>query len=226
MSPWPGAKALRLAREVGNREVTAAAISTLGAATMFIDDPAGHRYLREALALAVEQGLHYIVANNSLGSACGELFHLAEAKRQITQAISFTDRHEIDVYRNYCISWLALCDMHLGDWEAAGDRALDIVQEVVTCDTSRLTALVALGRLRAARRPRRLGGAGRGAAAGADRRHAPAARPGSRGPRRGGMAARSHGGRGRGSAAGAHARSQPMPSVVHRRAGLLDAARG
>lgn len=148
-----GEKALRLAREVGNREVTAAAISTLGAATMFIDYEAGHRYLREALALAVEQGLHYIVANtyNSLGSGCGELFRLAEAKRYMTEAISFTDRHEIDVYRNYCISWLALCDMHLGDWEAAGDRALDIVQEVVTCDTSRLTALVALGRLRARR---------------------------------------------------------------------------
>jgi DNA-binding CsgD family transcriptional regulator len=109
--------------------------------------------LRTALQLALHQHLHYVAANtyNALGAGCGELFHLTEARDYMIEAISFADRNDIAVYRNYCISWLAVCDMHLGDWEAANERAVDVVQQVATCSTSRLMALVALGRLRARR---------------------------------------------------------------------------
>ncbi|MEO8653822.1 MAG: AAA family ATPase, partial [Ramlibacter sp.] len=148
-----GDKALRLAREIGDREVIAAAISTLGAATMFIDYDAGHGHLQTALALALRDQLHYVAANtyNHLGAGCGELFRLGEARGYMIEAISFADRNDIAVYRNYCISWLAMCDLHLGDWEAANERALDVIQQVATCSTSRLMALVVLGRVRARR---------------------------------------------------------------------------
>ena len=146
-------KAIRLAEQFGHREILAAAVSTLGAATLFIDYDAGCAHLRRALDLALADGLHYIAANthSNLGSGSGEIFRLREAQRYLTEAISFAHQHEIDFYRNYAVSWLALCEMYLGHWDDAGEHALDIVQQTTHRTTSRVMALVALGRLRARR---------------------------------------------------------------------------
>jgi DNA-binding CsgD family transcriptional regulator/tetratricopeptide (TPR) repeat protein len=146
-------KAIRLAEQFGHREILAAAVSTLGTATMFIDYDAGCAHLRRALDLALADGLHYIAANtySNLGSGSGEVFRLREAQRYLTEAISFAHQHEIDFYRNYSMSWLALCEMYLGHWNDAGEHALDIVQQTTHRTTSRVMALVALGRLRARR---------------------------------------------------------------------------
>lgn len=146
-------KAIRLAEQFGDQETLAAAISTLGAATMFLGYEAGCAHLRRALELAFAGGFHYVAANtyNSLGSGAGELYRLHDARHAMTQAIAFADEHEIDIYRNYCVSWLAVCDMYLGRWESALAHALDIIQQPLTCSASRLMALVAVGRLRARR---------------------------------------------------------------------------
>ena len=148
-----GTKAIRLAEQHGDREVLAAAYSALGGATVFIDYEAGCAHLKHALDIALADGRHYIAANiyNNLGSASGELFRLQEAQRYLTQAIAFAQQHEIDFYRNYCVAWLALVDMYLGRWEDADEHALDIVQQTTHRTTSRVMALVALGRLRARR---------------------------------------------------------------------------
>ncbi len=148
-----GNKAIELAEQFGDHEVTAAARSTLGAATMFLNYEAGCTYLQHALALAREDGLHYIAANiySNLGSASGELFRLREAQQYLSEGITFAARHEIDFYRNYCVAWLALCELYLGRWDDASEHALDIVQSTTHRTTSRVMALVALGRLRARR---------------------------------------------------------------------------
>lgn len=146
-------KAIRLAEQLGHREILAAAVGTLGAATMFIDYDAGCAHLRRALDLALAEGLHYIAANtySNLGSGSGEVFRLREAQGHLIQAISFAHQHEVDFYRNYATSWLALCEMYLGHWDDAGEHALDVIQQATHRTTSRVMALVALGRLRARR---------------------------------------------------------------------------
>lgn len=148
-----GNKAIRLAEQHDDREILAAAYSALGAATMFIDYEAGCSHLRHALDIALADGRHYIAANiySNLGSAAGELFRLHEARKYLTQAIAFAQQHEIDFYRNYCVAWLALCEMYLGQWSDAEEHALDIVQQTTHRTTSRVMALVAQGRLRARR---------------------------------------------------------------------------
>jgi len=148
-----GNRAIHLAEQFGAREVLPAALSAMGAATMFIDYEAGCAHLRRALDLALADGLHYTAANicNNLGSGSGEVFQLREAERYLTQAITFSHQHEIDFYRHYCAAWLALCEMYLGRWDDAGERALDIVRQITHRTTSRVMALVALGRLRARR---------------------------------------------------------------------------
>ncbi|UUZ71292.1 response regulator transcription factor [Polaromonas sp. P1(28)-8] len=103
--------------------------------------------------MALADGLHYIAANtySNLGSGSGEVFRLHEAQRYLTQAISFAQQHEIDFYRNYSTAWLALCEMYLGRWDDAAEHAQDIVQQTTHRTTSRIMALVALGRLQARR---------------------------------------------------------------------------
>jgi DNA-binding CsgD family transcriptional regulator/tetratricopeptide (TPR) repeat protein len=148
-----GAKAMRLAESFADPEVTAAARSTLGAAMMFIDYEVGCTYLKQALEFARGHGLHYIAANiySNLGTASGEMFRLREAQRHLGDGIAFATEHEIDFYRNYCVAWLALCEMYLGRWDDAAESAQDIVLGNTHRTTSRVMALVALGRVRARR---------------------------------------------------------------------------
>lgn len=147
-------RAIELAQRVGDRETVAAAFNTLGAATLFIDYDQACAHLQHALELALAQRLHYIASNiyTNLGSGSGELFKLREAERFLKQAISFSQHHEIDFYRVYATAWLALCEMYMGRWDDAAEHAVDAIEQTTTQrNTSRVMALVALGRLRTRR---------------------------------------------------------------------------
>jgi len=146
-------KAIALARAHDGREVLAAATGTLGTALMFIDYEAGCARLHEALQLALSEGLHLIAANSysNLGSGSGEVMRLPEARAHLRAAIAFAREHEIDFYHHYALAWLALCELHLGHGDAAGELAHEALRQASKRSTSRVMALVALGRLRARR---------------------------------------------------------------------------
>ena len=148
---WAG-KAIALAQQFGEREILAEAVGTLGTAMLFIDYDAGCGHLARALELALADGLHGLAANthSNLGSGSGEIWRLREAQQHLKAAIAFSRQHEIDFFRHYSVAWLALCELHLGQWDDAREHALDIVQQA-TPNTSRVMALVALGRLQARR---------------------------------------------------------------------------
>ena len=149
---WAG-KAIALAEQFGEREILAEALGTLGTATLFLDYDAGCVHLARALELALADGLHGLAANtySNLGSASGEVWRLREALVHLKAAIAFAQRHEIDFYRHYAVAWLALCELHLGQWDDAHEHALDIVAQTTPPTTSRVMALAALGRLQARR---------------------------------------------------------------------------
>lgn len=149
---WAG-KAVALAEAGGNREIQAAALGTLGAATLFIDYDAGCAHLQRALGLALANGLHFIAANtySNLGSGSGELYRFPEARAELTRCIAFSHQHQVDGYRNYATAWLALCDLHTGRWDEAQELALDALEQEPSPSTPRVMALVALGRLRSRR---------------------------------------------------------------------------
>jgi len=149
---WAG-KAIALAERLGEREVLAEALGTLGAATMFLDYATGCVHLSRALELALADGLHGLAANTycNLGSAAGEVWRLREARTHLEDGIAFAQRHEIDFYRHYCVAWLALCELHLGQWDDAREHAHDVVGQAASPTTSRVMALAALGRLQARR---------------------------------------------------------------------------
>ena len=146
-------KAIALAEQFGEREILAEAVGTLGTATLFLDYDAGCAHLARALELALADGLHGLAANtySNLGSASGEVWRLREAQAHLKAAIAFAQQHEIDFFRHYSVAWLALCELHLGQWDDAREHALDVVQQATSPTTSRVMALAALGRLQARR---------------------------------------------------------------------------
>jgi DNA-binding CsgD family transcriptional regulator/tetratricopeptide (TPR) repeat protein len=146
-------RAIALAEALSEREILAEAVGTLGTAMLFLDYDAGCGHLERALALALADGLHGLAANSlsNLGSGSGEVWRLREARRHLQAAIAFSQQHEIDFYRHYAVAWLALCELHLGQWDDAREHALDVVQQAASPTTSRVMALAALGRLQARR---------------------------------------------------------------------------
>jgi DNA-binding CsgD family transcriptional regulator/tetratricopeptide (TPR) repeat protein len=149
---WAG-RAIELATRLGEREILAEAVGTLGTAMLFLDYDAGCAHLARALELALADGLHGLAANtySNLGSGSGEVWRLREAQAHLKTAIAFAQQHEIDFYRHYAVAWLALCELHLGQWDDAREHALDIVAQTALPTTSRVMALAALGRLQARR---------------------------------------------------------------------------
>ena len=143
-------KAITLARTFGDRHRLCASLSTLGTALMFIDYDSGCRQLEEALQMALDEAMPVQAGNAmlNLGSASGELMHLAAAERWLREAMSFCGERELDMMVHYTSAWLALCELHTGRWADAAERASDIVARAGTSTISRLMALVALGRLR------------------------------------------------------------------------------
>jgi DNA-binding CsgD family transcriptional regulator len=103
--------------------------------------------------MAIAHGWNYVAANNyiNLGSGSGELFRLRRAEAYLKQGIEFSAQHEIDFYRHYGTAWLALCELYLGQWDDAALHAQEAVALTRQESTSRIMALVALGRLRVRR---------------------------------------------------------------------------
>lgn len=152
-----GVESARRARELalafGQHETAVAALGTQGAATLFLDFDAGRELLTQALQQALAQVLDWVAANSyvNLGSAAGELMRLDEAEHWLAEAVRFATEREIDFYRHYAQAWLALCHLHRGRWDAAAQLAGDVAERAGRRTTSRVMALVALGRLRVRR---------------------------------------------------------------------------
>jgi DNA-binding CsgD family transcriptional regulator/tetratricopeptide (TPR) repeat protein len=142
-------KAIGLAESFGARDVLAAALGALGAATQFVDYEAGCTHLRRAFDIAAADGLDFMAAVilNNLGTGSGEVFRFREAREQLLQAIEFARQRDIDSAASYATSWLAMCEVYLGNWEEAQKSALEVIGGTDRT-ISRVTALVALARVR------------------------------------------------------------------------------
>jgi DNA-binding CsgD family transcriptional regulator/tetratricopeptide (TPR) repeat protein len=145
-----GEKAIEVARKFDDKRVLAAAYGTLGAALIFIDHEAGVIHLERALDIALAEKFDYIAANchSNLGTALGELYCFHEAVQYLEEAIQFSTLNEIDIYRNYAMAWLAICELFLGRWEAAEGHAMEVLSLSSEANTTRVMALCALGKLR------------------------------------------------------------------------------
>lgn len=141
------------ARRFGDRERELNSLATAATAMMFVDYEAGCAQGKTLLATAQEEGRHAVAAAllTSMGAAATELMQLASARRWLQQAIACAAEHELDGSLYYAQALLSLCELRLGLWKEASDRAILVVERPAVWPTSRVIALVTLGTLRVRR---------------------------------------------------------------------------
>jgi len=149
-----GRAAIALAEPLGDTETLAAAHKTMGAALLFVDYPRGCDHLRTSLELAKalpDGGVAVADAFVMLGSGSGEMYEFANADRYLAEGLAFAGARDLDRITGYIQAWQALCDVYRGRWDAAGERANDVLAREVAGSTNRVMALCALARLRTRR---------------------------------------------------------------------------
>jgi DNA-binding CsgD family transcriptional regulator len=146
-----GQKAIALAERFSDNEILAAAHNSVGAALLFIDYPRGCEEVRTSLTIAAglsDGGAGAADAYVMLGSGSAEVYQFANAERYLAEGVAFARAHDLDRLGGYMEAWQALLDVYLGRWDPAGERANALLLREVFGSTSRVTALIALGRLR------------------------------------------------------------------------------
>src|ERR671914_1641221 len=110
----------------------------------------GVDHLLQSLAVAEEHDLEsrIIGAYSMLGSGLGEMHDLERSERYLRDHILFAGEREVDA--SYTRSWLALVHVYRGRWTEGAELAHRVLREPGGW-IARISALVALGRVRARR---------------------------------------------------------------------------
>jgi DNA-binding CsgD family transcriptional regulator/tetratricopeptide (TPR) repeat protein len=144
-------KALDLTEPDGNLRTRIMAYNRLGSAMIVSGDAEGDRYLRLALELARDAGIHWDAAGaySNLGSGWGEWYEFERAEAYLAEGIALAEEHELDGQLTYMLSWEALVRLYLGKWPEAKESALRVTLRPAASAIARIMALLALGRLAA-----------------------------------------------------------------------------
>ena len=146
-----GEKAVALAESLGDKAIAAAALNSIGSATIHLDYEAGCALLERGRQIGREIGSATLAfgASSNLGSASGEVQRFDRAERYLADAIALAIEQEIEP--SYEQSWQAICWLHLGRWDDAGEIANRVLVDSRERAISRNMAQLALGRLRTRR---------------------------------------------------------------------------
>ncbi len=146
-----GRKSVAAAIAVGDREVEAYGLNMVGTSLIMagrFDE--GVKELERSLAIAGERELEVfsMSALNMLGTGLGEMMELEPAEAWLRECIAFAEAH--DLWPVYPRAWLALVHVYRGRWDE-GARLAGSVLQGLHDPISRVSALIALGRVRARR---------------------------------------------------------------------------
>ena len=147
-----GERGLALAVEVEDPEIHAFALNAIGTSHVMAGRiEQGREYLQRSLDVSLEQGLHSRVAAaySMLASGLGEMYELEASEKAAHDFIAFAAEHDMDTA--YIRSWLAATLVYLGRWDEATAFAQELLADPAVSAISRITALIALGRVRARR---------------------------------------------------------------------------
>jgi DNA-binding CsgD family transcriptional regulator/tetratricopeptide (TPR) repeat protein len=124
-----------------------------GCALMYLDYERGCRHMEETLAAAVSADRRTVVAfaYANLGSISSELHHFQRAEQYLKEGLAYVFNHDLDRLKFYMMAWLAFTHLNMGLWQKAGEAASIVLRDAHRSITSRMTALITLGRLRARR---------------------------------------------------------------------------
>jgi tetratricopeptide (TPR) repeat protein len=146
-----GKRSAELAEQLGDVDTLAYALTMIGTSYVMAGEiETGVAHLERSLAVGREHGLWLWVGPtlSMLGSGLGEMYELELSERYLNEHIAHADEHDLWPY--YSRAWLALVEAYTGRWDAATATAEDVLGKA-TDSISRISALIALGRVRARR---------------------------------------------------------------------------
>ena len=146
-----GQKALEIAERFDDRDLVVFSLNTIGTSRVMAGDiERGIADLQRSIEAAREfdQGARVRAGYSMLASGLGEMYELRRAEEYARVFLAHADEHGAD--DSYILSWLACIRLYRGDWEQ-GTALARRVLERGHGSIGRITALIALGRIRARR---------------------------------------------------------------------------
>lgn len=147
-----GGLAKAAAQQLGDRESIVHCLNTIGSSLIIagqVDEGCAQLERSRALAEEIRSDSWVASAFVNLGSACGEVYRFDLADNYLRQGIEFCSERDIDFSRLYQLSWQALVWMYRGRWTEASGTAHVVLADRRSPVIARITALIALGRVRA-----------------------------------------------------------------------------
>ena len=143
--------AIALAERFGDVETLASALNSQGTALAMRDHEAGCSLLERSrqIARTAGRGSQVFSADLNLGEIAAELHQFARAEGHLADAIATANELQMDA--SIAQGTLALCWLHLGRWDDAGELANRVLANVLEPRMALLDAHLSLGRLRARR---------------------------------------------------------------------------
>ena len=144
-------QAIALAERFDDVETLASALNSHGTALAMSDHGAGCALLERSreVARAAGRGSQVFSADINLGELAVELHQFARAERHLDDAVATANELQMDA--SIPKATLAVCALHLGRWNDAGELADLVLGNVLEPRMALLGAHLALGRLRARR---------------------------------------------------------------------------
>lgn len=149
-----GELAKAAAEQLGDRESIVHCLNTIGSSLIVsgrVEE--GCEQIERSRAMGEQMRSDSWIANAdvNLGSACGEVYRFDLADHYLRRGIEFCNERDIDFSRLYQLAWQALVWMYRGRWTEASGTAHVVLADRRSPVIARITALIALGRVRARR---------------------------------------------------------------------------
>jgi DNA-binding CsgD family transcriptional regulator len=146
-----GRRAVAAARAAGDGDTLVYGLNMVGTSHVMAGRlEEGIPLLLESLELARREGLEFreYLALIMLGSGLSEMYDLERGEAYLRTCVDFAEAHELALA--YPSAWLALVAIYRGRWDEGAATAGAVLARPVE-PISRITALIALGRVRARR---------------------------------------------------------------------------
>jgi DNA-binding CsgD family transcriptional regulator/tetratricopeptide (TPR) repeat protein len=147
------ARAVELARRLDDQETLTHALTSIGSARLYRDDPGGRAELEQGFEVAAAAGLedHAARALINLATTTAELLDYRHARQDLDRALTFTRARELAGYTQHLLGHRARVRLDQGDWAGAEQDARAALAEPVEGGVGVVDALVPLGLLQARR---------------------------------------------------------------------------
>jgi DNA-binding CsgD family transcriptional regulator len=146
-----GIKALKLAEELKEKEITVHALTNIGTAELLSGEEGGWTRLEGALQSAKEREMHDHVARCYANLASCAIWNreYARGERFLREGLEYTTDRDMDSYRVYLLGWRARWSFEQGRWAEAESDAQEMIRQHPGSAVIALPGLTTLGHLKA-----------------------------------------------------------------------------